>query len=81
MDSIGGNKYCYATFIGNGQMPTNAQLRDEDNRDEIVGEAYSARMNAAMKQKIQDLANKFDTKAKDKCLENIRKNHVVLVNN
>lgn len=71
-DSIGGNKYCYATFIGNGQMPTNAQLRDEDNRDEIVGEAYSARMNAAMKQKIQDLANKFDTKAKDKCLENIR---------
>ena len=72
MDSIGGNKYCYATFIGNGQMPTNAQLRDEDNRDEIVGEAYSARMNAAMKQKIQDLANKFDTKAKDKCLENIR---------
>ena len=72
MDTIGGNKYCYATFIGNGQMPSNAQLRDEDNRDEIVGEAYSARMNAAMKQKIQDLANKFDTKAKDKCLENIR---------
>ncbi len=72
LDTIGGNKYCYATLIGNGQMPSNAQLRDEDNRDEIVSEAYSARMNAAMKQKIQDLANKFDTKAKDKCLENIR---------
>ena len=72
MDTIGGNKYCYATFIGNGQMPTNAQLRDEDNRDEVFSEAYSARMNSAMKQKIQDLANKFDTRAKDKCSETIK---------
>ena len=72
LDTIGGNKYCYATFIGNGQMPTNAQLRDEDNRDEVYSEAYSARMTAGMKQKIQDLANKFDTRTKDKCSDTIK---------
>ena len=72
METIGGNKYCYATFIGNGQMPTNAQLRDEDNREEIFDEAYAARMNNAMRQKVQELVNKFDAKAKNKCVETIK---------
>lgn len=72
LETIGGNKYCYATFIGNGQMPTNAQLRDEDNREEIFDEAYAARMNNAMRQKVQDLVNKFDAKAKNKCVETIK---------
>lgn len=74
LDTIGGNKYCYATFIGNGAMPTNAQLRDEDNREEVFSEAISARMgaNSAIKQKLKDLANKFDTKAKDKCVATIK---------
>ena len=71
-DTIGSSKYCYATFIGNGQMPTNAQLRDEDNQEEIYGEAYAARMNASMRAKIVDLVNKFDTKAKAKCTETIK---------
>lgn len=72
LDTIGGNKYCYATFLGNGQMPSASQLRDEDNKDEIFGEAYASRMNSVIKQKVQDLVNKFDTKAKTKCLENIK---------
>ena len=72
LDTIGSSKYCYATFIGNGQMPTNAQLRDEDNQEEIYDEAYASRMNAAMKVKIADLVDKFDTRAKQKCTETIK---------
>ncbi len=72
LETIGSNKYCYATFIGNGQMPTNAQLRDEDNQEEIFELAYEARMNASMKSKIADLVDKFDTKAKQKCTDTIK---------
>jgi len=72
LDTIGSNKYCYATFLGNGLMPTASQLKDEDNQEEIFDEAYSARMNSAMKSQISDLIDKFDTKAKQKCTETIR---------
>ena len=71
LDTIGANKYCYATFIGDGQMPTSSQLRDEDNQAEVYDLAYGARMNSGMKAKITELVNKFDTKAKDKCVETI----------
>ncbi len=73
LDTIGGNKYCYATFLGEGQMPTSSQLKDEDNQEEVFAEAYSARMNSSMKSKIEDLVNQFDTKAKSKCTETIKK--------
>lgn len=72
MDTIGSNKYCYATFLGDGQMPTSSQLRDEDNQAEIYDMAYSARMNSTMKTKIVDLVNKFDTRAKEKCIDTIK---------
>ncbi len=72
LETIGANKYCYATFLGNGQMPTNAQLRDEDNQEEIFDLAYESRMNAAMKAKIADLVDKFDTRAKQKCTDTIK---------
>ena len=72
LDTIGSNKYCYATFLGNGQMPTASQLKDEDNQEEIYDEAYSARMSSAMKAKISDLVDQFDTKAKQKCTETIK---------
>ena len=71
LDTIGANKYCYATFIGDGQMPTSSQLRDEDNQEEVYDLAYGARMNSGMKAKITELVNKFDTKAKEKCIETI----------
>ena len=72
LDTIGSNKYCYATFIGDGQMPSSSQLRDEDNQAEIYDLAYSARMNSGMRAKIAELVNKFDTKAKEKCVNTIK---------
>ncbi len=72
MDTIGSNKYCYATFIGDGMMPSSSQLRDEDNQAEIYDMAYSARMNSGMKAKITELVNKFDTRAKEKCIDTIK---------
>ena len=71
LDTIGSNKYCYATFLGNGVMPSNAQLRDADNQDEIYSEAYSSRMNDSMRAKIDDLIEQFDKKAKERCSETI----------
>ncbi len=72
LDTVGANKYCYATFLGEGQMPTSSQLRDEDNQAEVYELAYSARMNSGMKAKITDLVNKFDTRAKEKCVSTIK---------
>lgn len=72
MDTIGANKYCYATFLGDGLLPSASQLRDEDNRAEVYEMAYSARMNSGMKSKIADLVNKFDTKAKERCVNTIK---------
>lgn len=72
LDTVGANKYCYATFLGEGMLPTASQLRDEDNQEEVYDLAYSARMNSGMKAKITDLVNKFDTKAKEKCVSTIK---------
>lgn len=71
-DTIGGNKYCYAVALGNGSMPSSAQLRNEDNKDDVFSTIYSDRVNTVIKQRILELANKFDTKAKDKCVNTIR---------
>lgn len=70
-DTIGANKYCYATFIGNGAMPTNAQLKDEDNRGEIYAEAYSSRMNSSMMSKIDDLIEQFEQKTIKQCRDTL----------
>ena len=72
MDTIGQNKYCYATFIGNGKMPTNSELRDEFNQEDVFSQAYSTRMNSGMVSKVADMVNEFDTEAKSKCTETIR---------
>lgn len=70
--TIGGNKYCYATFLGEGKMPTSSQLNDQDNQEEIYDAAYDARMNTSMKAKIADLIEDFDSDAKAKCLNTIK---------
>lgn len=72
LNTIGSNKYCYATFLSDGVMPTASQLRDEDNQEEVYDEAYASRMNSAMKAKIAEMIDKFDTKAKQKCTDTIR---------
>ncbi len=72
LDTIGANKYCYATFLGDGMMPTSSQLGDADNQEEIYAEAYNARMNTSLKSKIADMIDDFDAKAKDKCAQTIK---------
>ncbi len=71
LDTIGGNKFCYATFLGNGAMPTNSQIRDEDNKADVYSEAYSARWNETMKSKIDELIERFDKKTKQRCQDTI----------
>ncbi len=68
-DTIGGNKYCYMTMY-DGKLPSASELIDEDNRDEIYADV-SAKRKVAVESEIQKLANKFDTRAKDKCRETI----------
>ena len=71
LDTIGGNKYCYATFLGNGVLPTSSQLSDADNQEDVFAEAYSARMNDSMRSRLNDLIEDFDSDAKEKCSETI----------
>lgn len=70
-ETIGGNKYCYAT-TNDGRMPTASQLTDEDNREMVFEDVYAVRMNSAMKQRLTDMLNKFDEKTKDKCVNTIK---------
>lgn len=70
-ETIGGNKYCYAT-ANDGKMPTASQLTDEDNREMVFEDVYAVRMNSAMKQRLTDMLNKFDEKTKDKCVNTIK---------
>lgn len=67
-DTIGGNKYCHITT--KGATPTASQMRDEFERDEVFTNIYASRKNAVVN-KLVDLRNKFDTRAKDKCVETI----------
>ena len=70
-ETIGGNKYCYAT-VNEGKMPKGSELIDEDNREMVFEDVYASRMNSAMSQKLQSLLDKFDEKTKDKCVETIK---------
>ena len=71
LDTIGANKYCYATFLGNGMMPTSSQLSDPDNQEMIFDDAYAARMNSSMRAKINDVMQQFDSAAKSSCSDTI----------
>ena len=71
LDTIGANKYCYATFLGNGAMPSSSQLADPDNQEMIFDDAYAARMNSSMRAKINDIMQQFDSAAKSSCSDTI----------
>jgi len=70
-ETIGGNKYCYATS-NEGRMPTASQLTDEDNREMVFEDIYAVRMNSAMKQRLQTILEKFDEKTKNQCIETMK---------
>ncbi|MBO4672600.1 MAG: hypothetical protein J5608_03040 [Alphaproteobacteria bacterium] len=66
-DTIGDNQYCFMTF-NEGRKPSKADLKDEELRDDIFGQAYDTRKNIT-NTKVQELLKKFDTNAKNKCLD------------
>lgn len=72
LDTIGANKYCYATFLGNGAMPTASQLSDADNQEDVFAEAYASRMNSSMRSRIDELIEQFDSDAKSNCANTIK---------
>lgn len=72
LDTIGSNKYCYATFLGNGAMPSASQLSDANNQEDVFAEAYASRMNSSMRARIQELIEQFDSEAKSNCANTIK---------
>lgn len=72
LNTIGSNKYCHATFLGNGQMPSASDLSDELKQEDVFSLAYSSRMNSAMKARILELIEDFDTEAKTNCANTIK---------
>lgn len=68
-ETIGGNKYCYMT-ANDGKVPTSKDLMEDP--ESVFEDIYSTRMNSAMNQRLNDILNKFDTKAKDKCVETFK---------
>ena len=63
-ETIAGNRYCYATVLKS--MPTNKQLLDEENRDEIYANIISSTMTRVDNQ-LQSTLDKFDKQTKDTC--------------
>lgn len=69
LDTIGANKYCHMTF--REKTPTKGELSDIDAQEEVFDAAIDQRKKY-VDSKIQDIMQKFDTRAKDKCSETIR---------
>ena len=69
LDTIGSNKYCHMTF--REKTPTKGELSDIDAQEEVFEAAIDQRKKY-VDSKIQDIMQKFDTRAKDKCTETIR---------
>ncbi len=69
LDTIGANKYCHMTF--REKTPTKGELSDIDVQEEVFEAAIDQRKKY-VDSKIQDIMQKFDTRAKNKCSETIR---------
>ena len=69
-DTIGSNQYCFMTFR-DGKKPSKADLQDEDLREDIFGDAYAAR-KTILTTKVNELVKKFDTTARNKCIETFK---------
>ncbi len=68
LETIGANKYCHMTY--RERSPKNKDLMDIDLQEDVFSLAYAARKDA-VNTKIQEALKKFDTKAKDACIETI----------
>ena len=68
LDTIGTNKYCHMTY--REKSPNNKELMDIDLQEDVFSLAYAARKEMA-NVKIQEELKKFDTKAKEACIDTI----------
>ena len=69
LETIGSNRYCHMTY--REKVPSDRELGDPDLQEEVFSLAYSARKSYA-NTKIQEAMKKFDTKAKNNCLDTIK---------
>lgn len=69
LETIGSNRYCHMTY--REKVPSDRELGDPDLQEEVFSLAYSARRSYA-NTKIQEAMKKFDTKAKNNCLDTIK---------
>ena len=69
LETIGSNRYCHMTY--REKVPSDRELGDPDLQEEVFSLAYSARKSYA-NTKIQEAMKKFDTKAKNSCVESIK---------
>ena len=69
LETIGSNKYCHMTY--REKAPSNKELVDIDLQEDVFSLAYSARKDA-VNTKVQEAMKKFDTKAKNSCVDTIK---------
>ena len=69
LETIGSNKYCHMTY--REKAPSNKELVDIDLQEDVFSLAYAARKDA-VNTKVQEAMKKFDTKAKNNCLDTIK---------
>ena len=68
LETIGANKYCHMTY--REKSPNNKDLMDIDLQEDVFSLAYATRKEM-VNTKIQEELKKFDTKAKEACVETI----------
>ena len=68
LETIGGNKYCHMTY--REKSPNKKDLVDVDLMEDVFSLAYAARKEM-VNTKIQEELKKFDTQAKEACVDTI----------
>lgn len=70
--TIGSNKYCYMTVKGK-PVTKESVLTNPDNVSEVFEDMYNGEFGrfAALKDKITQIADNFDAKVQDKCIDTI----------
>ena len=69
---IGSNRYCYMTVMGK-PVTKESVLTNPDNVSEVFDDMYGGEFGrfAALSDKINQIADKFDAKVQDKCIDTI----------
>ena len=70
LSTIGANKYCHMTYRLTSTV-SDRDVMDVDNQEDVFSQAYSDR-KAAILPRVQEALKKFDTNAKNSCLETIK---------